>query len=183
MDEVFLQAAFADINREFFAGALPPCRIVWSRRLTRAAGNIDVRARLIKLSIPLIIEAFSQGREHEVSGVLCASSEQAAREILKHEVIHLWLFERGLPHGHTPEFRLKARAIGQPRTRHAIERPRPSSGWLYRCAGCGSEVVRRKKWGRARACGSCCKKWSGGRFDARFVLRGRKIAPGEIKGG
>jgi len=177
VDEAWLQSIFKEINRDFFGGVLPACRIVWSRRLTRAAGNIHVRDRLIKLSTPLIVDAFSDGRGHEVSGVWCLDSCDAAREILKHELIHLWLFERGLPHGHTPEFRQKAREIGQPRTRHAIERPRPKSGWIYSCAGCGVETVRRRKWARARACGACCKKWSGGRFDERFRLRGRKLLP------
>jgi hypothetical protein len=175
VDEAFLQLACAEINRQFFDGSLPPCRVVWSRRLTRSAGNINVRSRVIKLSVPLIIDAFGGEREHEVPGVVCRDAAQAAREILKHELIHLWLFERGLPHGHTAAFRAKARQMGQARTRHAIERPLPKTGWLYACAHCAAQIVRRKRWGRARACGACCKKFNGGRFDARFKLSGRRI--------
>lgn len=163
------------MNARHFDSSLPPCRIQWNRRLTRSAGNIDVRRRLVKLSTPLLIEAFADGQAHTVVGVRCQSSAQATEEILKHEMIHLWLFERGLPCGHTPEFRAKARQIGQPRTRHDIARPLPSSGWIYSCARCGAQIVRRKRFGRARACAACCRAWSGGKFDARFTLRGRRI--------
>ena len=171
-----LEVLWERLNARHFDSSLPPCRIEWSRRLTRAAGNIDVKKRIVKLSIPLLLEAFAEGKSHTVVGLRCDSSQQAVEEILKHEMIHLWLFERGLPCGHTPEFRRKAREIGQPRTRHDIARPLPASGWIYTCARCNAQVVRRKRFGRARACARCCKMWSGGKFDARFALRGRKIA-------
>lgn len=171
-----LEVLWARLNARHFDSSLPPCRIEWSRRLTRAAGNIDVRKRLVKLSIPLLIEAFADGRHHTVVGVRCESAAQAVEEILKHEMIHLWLFERGLPCGHTPEFRRKAREIGQPRTRHDIARPLPRSGWIYSCPKCSAQIVRRKRFGRARACAACCRTWSNGAFDARFALRGKRIS-------
>ena len=166
-----LQELYQWLNREFFAGELPPCSIQWSRRLTRAAGNIRVEARLITLSWPLLVDVWQEGSSFEVCGVLCPCAAQALREILKHEMIHLWLFERGLPCGHTREFRLKARAIGQPKTRHGIALPVPRSGWVYECGGCGAKVFRRKRCGRRGACARCC----GGRYDERFRLRGRRL--------
>lgn len=165
------------MDARYFDSSLPLCRIEWSRRLTRAAGNINVKNRLVKLSIPLLVDAFADGASHTVVGIRCDSMQAAVEEILKHEMIHLWLFERGLPCGHTPEFRRKAREIGQPRTRHDIARPLPASGWLYSCPCCNAQVVRRKRFGRSRACAPCCKKWSHGRYDARFALRGKRISP------
>lgn len=174
------------INARDFAGELPPCHIKWSRQLTRAAGNIDVRNRVIKLSAPLLLDAFANlearveglGNEvlgFEICGVFCACRERALEEILKHEMIHLWLHERGLDSGHTRQFRLKARQIGQPKTRHSIARPLPKSGWIYSCARCNTQITRRRRFGRPVACASCCKAHSGGVFDARFPLKGRKI--------
>src|SRR5690606_27451606 len=93
-----LASLYQQLNADCFFNVLPPCRVEWSRRLTRTAGNIDVRARRIKLSVPLLVEAFIGnslfGVEYMVCGVLCTSSEEAVREILKHEMIHLWLHEQ-----------------------------------------------------------------------------------------
>ena len=172
-----LQVLWARLDARYFGASLGACRIEWSRRLSRSAGNIDVRQRLVKLSVPLLLDAFADGQAHIVVGVRCASSQEAAEEILKHEMIHLWLFQNGLPCGHTPEFRRKAREIGQLKTRHDIARPLPKSGWVYSCARCQAQVVRRKKFGRARACARCCRQFSGGKFDERFVLRGKRISP------
>lgn len=164
---------YSELNREFFEGILPPCQIRWSRRLTRAAGNIRVESRIIALSVPLLIDAFADGKTFTICGVSCADSESALREILKHEMIHLWLFEQGLPPGHTREFRAKARAIGQSQTRHGIDLPAPKSGWIYRCRNCGAQMTRRRV-SRATACARCCREHNGGKFDARFVLVGRR---------
>ncbi len=166
-----LLALYQSLNREFFDGQLPLCSIRWSRRLTRAAGNIRVRTRLITLSVPLLFDVWKPECAFEVCGFKCASPEAALREILKHEMIHLWLHEQGLPCGHTREFRRKAKAIGQPKTRHGIELPAPKSGWVYECAGCQARVFRRQRFGRRVAC-ACC---SGGSYDERFRLRGRRL--------
>ena len=183
-DAASLASLYAELNALCFDGMLPPCRIEWSRRLTRAAGNIDVRRRFIKLSTPLLLESFAAsqgatltlfGPEYLVCGVPCDSPQSALREILKHEMIHLWLHHQGLPCGHTGEFRRKARAIGQPRTRHGIALPPPKNGWIYSCPACFGQYPRRRRYGRPTACGPCCKKWSGGKFDERFKLRGKKV--------
>jgi predicted SprT family Zn-dependent metalloprotease len=175
-----LQALYHDLNLKYFESSLPPCRIEWSRRLTRAAGNIDVRRRYIKLSVPLLVDSYQStslfGPEFQVCGVPCDSPQQALQEILKHEMIHLWLHVQNLPSGHTPEFRAKARAIGQPRTRHGITLPTPKSGWIYSCAACRAEFPRRRRYGRAVACARCCKQWNKGQYDERFKLRGRRVS-------
>jgi hypothetical protein len=174
-----LQNLYCQFNAEYFDGALPPCKLTWSRALTRAAGNIDVRRREIKLSVPLLIEAFISeslfAPEYSICGVPCENSERAIGEILKHEMIHLWLFEKGLPHGHTPEFRRKAHELGQPQTRHSIALPKPHRGWEYSCANCGDVFARRRRYGRPAACANCCKRFSKGRYDERFKLKGKRI--------
>ncbi len=174
-----LQQLYTSLNLEYFEGELPACRIQWSRQLTRAAGNIHVRARLIKLSVPILEEAFKGDglfpSEYLVCGVTCDSSDSAVREILKHEMIHLWLFEQNLPSGHTALFRAKARALGQPGIRHDIALPPRKSGWEYSCSHCQVTFVRRRRYGRAVACGKCCDKWGNGGFDARFKLKGRRL--------
>ena len=179
-DSTTLQTLYGELNALYFDDVLPSCDIVWSRKLTRAAGNINVRERIIKLSQPILHDAFRNDSlfpiEYSVCGVLCASSEAATREILKHEMIHLWLYVQKLPSGHTAQFRQKAKQIGQPRTRHNIALPSPKTGWIYGCAHCGHEFSRRRRYSRAVACASCCKKWNKGQFDARFKLRGRRVA-------
>lgn len=174
-----LQNLYEDLNADCFDGILPPCHIVWSRQLTRTAGNINVRLRLIKLSVPLLLDAFRTnslfGTEHIVCGVRCTDAEEAVREILKHEMIHLWLHEQGLPSGHTPEFRAKAKSIGQPRTRHNITLPPPRSGWVYACQTCGDSFTRRRRYGKPVACARCCKRFNGGQYHERYKLRGRRV--------
>lgn len=178
MQDSDLQALYHDLNTTYFDSTLPPCRITWSRQLSRTAGNIDVRKRAMKLSIPVLIDAFRNdslfAAEHKVCGVLCDSPEAALREIMKHEMIHLWLHEQGLPSGHTAAFRAKARAIGQPRTRHNIALP-PRSGWIYTCPICNNQLTRRRRYSRPVACPRCCNRFNGGKFHERFKLRGRRI--------
>ena len=169
-----LLALYSRLNAEFFGNSLPLCSIKWSRALTRAAGNIRVELKVITLSVPLLVE-WPEGAAFEVCGVRCASAQQALVEILKHEMIHLWLYQGKLPCGHTREFRLKAREIGQSKTRHGIARPTPKSGWIYECAGCQSTIHRRRKFGRKVACARCCKQLGSGSYDERFRLRGRRI--------
>ena len=170
-----VHALYLELNALYFQGILPPCQIRWSRRLTRCAGTIRVQTREIALSIPLLVEAFADGKSHEVCGLKCENFETALHEILKHEMIHLWLFEKGEPHGHTPAFRRKAREIGQSKTRHGIALPLPTRGWIYSCASCESTVVRQKRFRRIVACAACCRAHNGGKFGAKWKLIGRKI--------
>lgn len=174
-----LATLYDELNTTCFENELPPSQVQWSRQLTRTAGNIDVRRRVIKLSVPLLVDAYTTNSlfspEYLVCGVVCGSSAEAVREILKHEMIHLWLHVQGLPSGHTAAFRAKARAIGQPRTRHGIALPTPRHGWLYTCPVCRNEFPRRRRYGRSVACAECCNRFNGGEYHERFKLRGRRI--------
>lgn len=164
---------YQQLNAQWFDGILPPCEIRWSRRLTRAAGNIRVQSRVISLSIPLLVDAFDKGATHEVCGVAACDGPMALHEILKHEMIHLWLHVRGLPCGHTHAFRAKAREIGQPKTRHGIALPAAKNNWIYSCPHCQAQITRRRRISRVGACAACCRLYSGGKFDARFLLEGQ----------
>lgn len=179
MDSTALLRLYQQLNHQYFEATLPHCPIIWSRQLTRAAGNIDVRAPKMKLSYPLLVEAFEPKGlfppEFDICGVRCDSSLKAIEEIVKHEMIHLWLHVRGLPSGHTAEFRAKARQMGQPKTRHQIEPPKPRNGWEYTCVTCNTSFTRRRRFGRSVACAACCKEFNNGKFDARFKLRGKKL--------
>jgi len=178
-----LESLYQHLNTEYFDDSLPLCQILWSKRLTRTAGHIRVDKRIITLSVPLLSEAFAE-RGHNVCGVWCETSETALREIMKHEMIHLWLYVQKLPHGHTVEFRRKAKAIGQPKTRHEISLPRLTtfkSGWVYICKSCDTRIVRKRRMGRIAACGACCKRYSKGKYDSRFQLRGTKITEEMVK--
>lgn len=174
-----LQELYGLLNTHYFDNLLPFCQVTWSRQLTRTAGNIDVRRRRMKLSVPLLIDAYrrtSNGApQYDVCGVTCSTAEDALCEIMKHEMIHLWLHVQGLPSGHTAAFRAKARALGQSKIRHAIAVPEPSSGWMYACSFCGYEFPRRRRYGRPVACSRCCARYNKGKYDARFKLQGRKI--------
>lgn len=175
-DATELLALYERLNARCFDATLPPCRLRWSRQLTRAAGNINVRERLIKLSVPLLCDAYARcGDGYEVCGVPCETPDAALEEVLKHEMIHLWLHERGLPSGHTREFRCKARQLGQPKTRHGIVLPAPQSGWVYLCPACEARVHRRRRFGRRVACARCCAAHNDGQFAARFQLRGHRV--------
>ena len=160
---------------------MPPCEIRWSRRLTRAAGNIRVQNRVITLSVPLLIDAFNDGARYEVCGVAACDGAMALCEILKHEMIHLWLHVQNLPCGHTAAFRAQARAISQPKTRHGIALPAPKSGWIYWCAHCQAQIARRRRLSHVGACARCCDLHNGGKFDARYLLRGRRVNTDETR--
>lgn len=180
-----VEILYDELNSECFGGKLPRCQIRWSRRLTRAAGNIQVRQGLITLSVPLLVDAWSSeatsagspGPPYLVCGVLCADASVALREILKHEMIHYWLHVEGRPSGHTAEFRAKAKALGQPRTRHQIARPQLNFGWAYECPGCRVRVLRQRRMRRIAACAACCKLHGNGKYDGRFRLSGQRLHP------
>jgi hypothetical protein len=179
MNTIALQALYHELNATYFDSLLPPCRILWSRQLTRTAGNIDVRRAIIKLSVPLLVDAFRRDSlfpcEYSVCGVQCDSAEIATREILKHEMIHLWLHVQGLPSGHTAEFRAKPeRWPAAHAPRHRLARTTQRLDLFLR-------AVRRRihtppRYGRSVACSACCKKHNGGKYDERYKLRGRRIA-------
>lgn len=138
------------LNRRHFGGRLRPPGLALSPRLRVTAGLAEYRDWTVRLST-FYHDRFGWGRE--------------ARDTLLHEMIHLWLRQRGRPSGHTPEFRALARALGCPRFARRV----PDRRLLdYTCAHCGLKVSYRR---RVRlACRACCDRLNGGRFTVRFLL-------------
>jgi predicted SprT family Zn-dependent metalloprotease len=133
-----------------FHGKLRQPRIALSRKLRSSAGMADYRTWTIRLSIPY----------HDLYGW-----EREAEDTLLHEMIHLWLRQRGRPSGHTPEFKALASAMGCPRYAKRMPARRRIG---YRCAHCGAVVVYRRRV--TLACRPCCDRLNGGRFSRRFLL-------------
>ena len=101
---------------------------------------------------------------------------------LRHELAHLvafarvgtWRRNRMAPHG--PEWRQACAELGiagEARC-HTLPLPRRrvNRRFAYQCPGCATVIrrVREIPRRRALACGLCCKRFTGGRFDPRFRL-------------
>jgi predicted SprT family Zn-dependent metalloprotease len=142
-----LIAEFWELNHLHFGGVLPVIDLRFSGRLRTTGGQFFRKpARLIQIST----------RYLELP-----NAWEEIRDTLGHELVHYWLDFRGLPCGHTAEFRRKLRECGFNR----YSRLRPvNAKHLYMCPGCGLRYHRRRRgvW----SCGPC----SGPRFDARFRL-------------
>lgn len=153
-DPATLQLMFAQLNNEFFAGEIPAHRIAYNARFSNVAGRITYKPPLIELS-PKHFEA----------------RPEALRETLLHEMIHAWLFARGLNPGHTAAFKRKMRELGIDSIYHdmgnAAPRKESAVRFILRCDRCRLELLRKRRPTRNASCGRC----SGRRFDPRYPLR------------
>lgn len=96
-----------------------------------------------------------------------ATSEALIRDTLGHEMIHFWLWDRGLPYGHTSAFYDKMKEMGVSRFNKHVKRS--SFKYFYACPECKSEYPSRRIK-RMSACGSCCKRFADGKYDGRYKL-------------
>ena len=162
---------FLDINHEHFDGALVPSLLEWNSRLRTSAGRfIPGSHKFWRIYTPKI-EIASYLLDEE-------NSSQLIYDTLAHEMIHYWLWVRKRPHGHTAEFLDKMREMGMSRY-NVVPRPRPFK-YVYQCLACQKTFPARKKLG-ILACSDCCKKYSQGKFDARFKLALiQKLKEGEL---
>jgi predicted SprT family Zn-dependent metalloprotease len=135
--QTLAEELYAELNQHHFRGSLPACRIELSARLTRTAGKIWPRTRLIRLSRSY----------HELYG-----ATELSNTIL-HEMIHLWLHEQNLPSGHTPLFRQKLKEVGLDNRLKALPVPPRPYRYLYRCPTCRYEIQTRRKINSS--CGQC----------------------------
>ena len=131
------QSFYNKLNQQHFEGKLPPCQLELSRRLVRTAGKIWPKVRLIRLSLPY----------HEQYGLTELSNT------ILHEMIHLWLYEQGLPSGHTDRFRQKLAEVGLGERIRALPVPPRPYRYLYRCPTCRREIQTRRKINSS--CGEC----------------------------
>lgn len=135
-------------------------RVVWNGRMQTTAGRAWWPDRVIELNPKL--------------------REVAVEELwrtLKHELAHLVAYERSgrrhtEPHG--PEWRAACVELGipgeQPFHTLPFKRRRMKRNHVYVCPNCLVELRRVRPLQRVVACYACCRKYSGGQYDARFRL-------------
>lgn len=157
-----LEAEAANLLRSLGANRIAASVAVeWNARLRSAAGRADYRARLITLNPRL--------HEHGVAEI---------DRTLRHELAHLLAqFRAGrrrvAPHG--AEWRAACRELGivNEARCHTLPFPvrRRRRGYLYRCPKCERDFPRVHQIRRPVACLACCRRFAGGAFDRRFLLR------------
>jgi predicted SprT family Zn-dependent metalloprotease len=152
---------FQKINQQHFDGFLEPPVLTWNSRLRTSAGRFRPGRRQLFKTYPPEIEIASY-LLNETEG------QRHVEDTLAHEMIHYWLWIRRRPYGHTPEFLNKMKAMGCSRY-NPVPKIKPPR-YLYVCGHCQSQYPARKRWKKGLACLACCKKYSGGRFDRRFLL-------------
>jgi predicted SprT family Zn-dependent metalloprotease len=155
-----LDAIYEKINREHFDNFLLWPGLQFNSRLRSSAGRFIPGSRNKWHNRPPIIEIAHYLQE-------LPNAAEAIDDTMGHEMIHYWLWERGRPYGHTPEFWAKMRAMGVSRY-NTTPMLRPIL-YLYRCLGCTKEFPARKRLG-VIACAKCCKQFANGRYDERFRL-------------
>ena len=155
-----LEAIFQEINEKHFDGFLDAPLLEWNSRLRSSAGRFVPGSRKFFRQAPPKIE---------VASYLLGEpgAEAHIRDTVAHEMIHLWLWIRKRPYGHTEEFLAKMREMGATRYNPVPKLRGPK--YIYRCPNCGKDFPARRKLG-VLACLECCRKESNGRFDRRFRL-------------
>ncbi|MDF1741671.1 MAG: SprT-like domain-containing protein [Verrucomicrobiales bacterium] len=138
--------------------------VVWNRRMRTAAGRAFYQNSRIEMNPKLqTLPGAESGKEIEGTFL--------------HELAHLVAFNRNLgkriqPHGY--EWKQACADLGIPGEDrcHSLDfKPRRMKrNYAYACIHCGTVVERVRKFKRIVACYVCCKAYTGGKFDMRFVL-------------
>lgn len=138
---------YAALNATRFGGCLPPSDVRFSGRLTASGGMCYPSARRVRLSVHLL-------RHHGWAEVL---------EVLLHEMVHLWVYERfprrgrRRPGPHGAEFRAALAAVGGHRLRCVpFARPRVRRLHVYRCPQ-GHEFLRQRRISPRLVCAACAR--------------------------
>jgi len=143
-DVATLQLTFAQYNFLHFDGEIPTHRIAYNARFSNVAGRITYKPPMIELSPKHL-----------------AGKPEELRETLLHEMIHAWLYAKGLPPGHTPTFKKKMRELGLRSIYHDLGKATPlnesTKRYILRCEKCSMEVLRKKKPGPNIVCARCRK--------------------------
>ena len=103
--------------------------------------------------------------------------DDKVKDTLLHEIAHALVGPR---HGHDRVWRRQAIAIGcngarcyDPDTEFhagASEQLAAQSKYSMSCPNCGRVTAVHRRPKRSKACGVCCKKYSGGRYDPKFKM-------------
>lgn len=165
----YLQAAWTDLNRRYFRGALPPIPILWSSRLTASMGlfysRVGLRSsvntermsnpdrRVIRLSLPLFRQLHTQPPH----------SDEELIGTLAHEMIHQWQYDilKRRPN-HGAEFRRMMHRMNQDGLRitvyHSLRREVDAfARYAWQCQRCGYLYRRQRRTiqPRRHQCGAC----------------------------
>jgi predicted SprT family Zn-dependent metalloprotease len=165
----YLQAAWADLNRRYFHGALPPISILWSSRLTASMGLFYSRVgprnrvntehmsnpdrRVIRLSLPLFRQLHTQPPH----------SDKELIGTLAHEMIHQWQYDilKRRPN-HGAEFRRMMHRMNQDGLRitvyHSLHQEVDAfARYVWQCQRCGYLYRRQRRTiqPRRHRCGAC----------------------------
>lgn len=156
-----LENLFQELNDQHFGGALPVPTLTWNSRLRSSAGRFapgsrnPLRPREPEIEVATYLKELSDGAYH-------------IRDTLLHEMVHYYLWNARRPYGHTSEFNAILKRVGA-RRYNPVPKVSPVKHW-YVCTNCSVSVPARRKLGTA-ACASCCKKWNGGKFSAKYILK------------
>lgn len=148
-DEAALSTWARELSFAHF-GVPFPGDVRFAPRLHHRAGDFTPATGVIRISRPYL-ERYG---------------EAAGRAVLLHELCHWWLWRQGTPHREdSPVFRSLLHLHGAP----LQARPMPRRTLEYMCPRCRARY-RLPVVGQRRACGRCCRRFAGGRFDPQFTL-------------
>jgi len=103
------------------------------------------------------------------------NAEHLVRDTILHEIAHALV---GSQHGHNATWRAKCREIGAKPQRCKSQADglvqNQQFKWSVTCPNCGPRGGKHRKSNKPSACGTCCKRYNGGRFTSRFLLQYRQ---------
>lgn len=151
---------FQELNKKHFQEELPLPTLSWNSKLRTTAGRFSPGSRGFlkreaKIEIAAYLRELPDGKMH-------------IQDTILHEMIHYYLWHKKRPYGHTPEFHAILKKVGAKRY-NPVPKESPVKHW-YECSYCRTKVPARRKLGRV-ACAACCKKYYGGKFSEKFLLR------------
>lgn len=152
-----LVSYFHSLNEQHFQNQLPIPRLSWNNRFQTTAGRF-IPGRQKKNELACIEIASYLIQEKEASDLI--------QQTLGHEMIHYWLWINKKPYGHTRLFLIKMREMGVPRYNPV---PRSKKKYTYQCPHCLKVFFSSKNLIRY-ACGTCCRYFSSGKYDPRFII-------------
>ena len=157
-----LEDIFQTLNAKHFESSLPLPLLTWNPRLRATSGRftpgVPYRGEKATIEVASYLQNLKDGETHIHGTVL-------------HEMIHLWLWHRHRPHGHTPEFHKKMKETRAPRY-NPVPQIRPIRHH-YECIHCKEVIPARRKL-KNMACYTCCAKFNNGYYNKKYKLRLKK---------
>jgi predicted SprT family Zn-dependent metalloprotease len=148
-----------------------------SRRLASLGVKLDVKvewSNRLKTTSGL---AYWRDLRIVINAGLLKPIRKLARRVVLHELAHFLAWHRAgnkpiAPHG--PEWRMACRDVGIPGelVTHSlpVKRRKMKPKHFYGCPSCGKLITRVRPYQKPNACLVCCKKHSGGKYDAAYRL-------------